>query len=87
VQTAINRAMNCLVRNVERDERYRPDMTGPDVLDLLVQTVPSCDTENRRLIELYDKVYGDGGEEFFIGPFVDGIAHEVQNRHRARAGP
>jgi hypothetical protein len=68
VQPFIMRATECVARTVAADPRY----PGASIGDLIVDSMPTCATLMRRMIDTYDQYFGDGtGEAFFSGPYLD----------------
>jgi hypothetical protein len=46
--------------------------------DLIVESIRSCRTPVRAMIDAYDRYYGDGaGEAFFMGPYLDVLPKAV----------
>ncbi len=79
----VRSATDCIVRAVIADPRYSKTATS-DIGDLIVDSMPSCLTPVRAMIEVYDRYYGDGtGEAFFMGPYLDllprAVAAEAKN--------
>ncbi len=66
----VRSATECIVRAVIADPRYgkrKPATLG----DLIVESMPSCLTPVRAMIDAYDRYYGEGsGEAFFMGPYL-----------------
>lgn len=76
-QPLVRSATECIVRAVMADPRYRkgpPSQLG----DLIVNSMPTCVTPVRAMIDAYDRYYGDGkGEAFFMGPYLDVLPQAV----------
>jgi len=72
----VRSATECIVRAVIADPRYaRPAV---QLGDLIVDSMPSCLTSVRAMIDAYDRYYGDGaGEAFFMGPYLDVLPKAV----------
>jgi hypothetical protein len=73
----VRSATECIVRTVVADPRYG---TKPAVNlgDLIVDSMPTCLTPVRAMIDAYDRYYGDGsGEAFFMGPYLDVLPKAV----------
>jgi hypothetical protein len=73
----VRSATECIVRAVIADPRYatRP---AAQLGDLIVDSMPSCLTPVRAMIEAYDRYYGEGaGEAFFMGPYLDVLPRAV----------
>jgi hypothetical protein len=73
----IRSATQCIVRAVIADPRYG-GKPGPQLGDLIVDSMPSCLTPVRAMIAAYDRYYGEGtGEAFFMGPYLDVLPQAV----------
>jgi hypothetical protein len=67
----VRSATQCLVQAVTADPRYG-DIKSAAIGDLIVDSMPSCLTPVRAMIDAYDRYYGAGsGEAFFMGPYLD----------------
>jgi hypothetical protein len=67
----VRSATECIVRTVAADPRYGAK-PAVNLGDLIVDSMPSCLTPVRAMIDAYDRYYGDGsGEAFFTGPYLD----------------
>ena len=70
----VRTATDCIVRAVAADPRYAIAQLG----DLIVNSMPSCLTPVRAMIDAYDRYYGEGmGEAFFMGPYLDVLPKAV----------
>jgi hypothetical protein len=68
---------DCIVRAVIADPRYAAK-PAPQLGDLIVDSVPSCLTPVRAMIEADDRYYGErSGEAFFMGPYLDVLPKAV----------
>jgi hypothetical protein len=73
----VRSATQCIVRTVIADPRYAGN-TGRQLRDLIVDSMPSCLTAVRAMIDAYDRSYGEGtGEAFFTGPYLDALPEAV----------
>jgi len=73
----VRSATECIVRAVTADPRYAAKPTAP-LGDLIVDSMPSCLTPVRAMIDAYDRYYGTGsGEAFFMGPYLDVLPKAV----------
>jgi hypothetical protein len=73
----VRSATQCIVHAVTADPRYA-GATGKEIGDLIVDSMPSCVTPVRAMIEAYDRFYGEGsGEAFFMGPYLDVLPQAV----------
>jgi hypothetical protein len=77
----VRSATDCIVRAVTTDPRYGTKTAA--LGDLIVDSMPSCVTPVRAMIDAYDRYYGDGsGEAFFMGPYLDVLPKAVVERAR-----
>jgi hypothetical protein len=73
----VRSATECIVRAVIADPRYATKATI-ELGDLIVDSMPSCLTPVRAMIDAYDRYYGEGsGEAFFVGPYLDVLPKAV----------
>lgn len=73
----VRSATDCIVHAVTTDPRYGKPQTA-QLGDLIVDSMPSCVTPVRAMIDAYDRYYGDGtGEAFFMGPYLDVLPQAV----------
>ena len=73
----VRSATECIVRAVVADPRYG-HTNGTALVDLIVDSMPSCLTPVHAMIDTYDRYYGDGsGEAFFMGPYLDVLPKAV----------
>jgi len=73
----VRSATQCIVRAVIADPRYGGKAVGK-LGDLIVDSMPSCLTPVRAMIDAYDRYYGAGtGEAFFMGPYLDALPKAV----------
>jgi len=76
-QPLVRSATQCIVRAVIADPRYGGKAVGK-LGDLIVDSMPSCLTPVRAMIDAYDRYYGAGtGEAFFMGPYLDALPKAV----------
>ena len=74
----VRSATECIARTVSADPRY--GQRNADLGDLIVDSMPSCTTQVRAMIDAYDRFFGAGeGEAFFIGPYLDVLPTAVSN--------
>jgi hypothetical protein len=70
-------ATQCIVGTVIADPRYGGKAAGK-LGDLIVDSMSSCLTPVRAMIDAYDRYYGEGsGEAFFMGPYLDALPKAV----------
>jgi len=76
----IRSATDCIARAVVADPRYGSENSS-QLGDLIVDSMPSCITRVRAMIDAYDRYYGEGtGEAFFMGPYLDVLPRAVGER-------
>jgi hypothetical protein len=76
-QPLVRSATECIVRAVHSDPRYGQE-PAVQLGDLIVESMPSCVTPVRAMIDAYDRFYGAGtGEAFFMGPYLDVLPKAV----------
>jgi hypothetical protein len=67
----VRSATDCIVHAVTSDPRFAAEPRAA-VGDLIVESIRSCRTPVRAMIDGYDRAYGEGtGEAFFMGPYLD----------------
>ncbi len=67
----VRSATDCIVHAVTSDPRFAAEPHAA-VGDLIVESIRSCRTPVRAMIDGYDRYYGEGaGEAFFMGPYLD----------------
>jgi hypothetical protein len=67
----VRSATDCIVHAVMADPRFAAEPSAA-LGDLIVDSIRSCRTPVRAMIDAYDRYYGDGaGEAFFMGPYLD----------------
>lgn len=86
-QPLVRSATDCIAHAVFADPRYRAnDSAG--LGNLIVDSMPSCVTPVRAMIDAYDQYYGDGsGEAFFMGPYLDVLPKLVVEAGKKAAAP
>src|SRR6516164_9495884 len=73
----VRSATDCIVHAVMVDPRFGAE-PGAALGDLIVDSIRSCRTPVRAMIDAYDRYYGDGaGEAFFMGPYLDVLPKAV----------
>jgi len=73
----VRSATDCIVHAVMSDPRFAAEPHAA-VGDLIVESIRSCRTPVRAMIDAYDRYYGDGaGEAFFMGPYLDVLPKAV----------
>jgi hypothetical protein len=69
-QSLVRSATECIARTVTADPRF--GRRDADLGDLIVDSMPTCTTQVRAMIDAYDRYFGEGeGEAFFMGPYLD----------------
>jgi hypothetical protein len=85
-QTLVRSATDCIVHAVFANPHYTANAT--DLGDLIVQSMPSCVTSVRAMIDAYDEYYGEGsGESFFMGPYLDVLPKMVIEAAKNASAP
>jgi hypothetical protein len=70
MQSLVRSATECIAHNVTADPRF--GRRDSDLGDLIVDSMPTCTTQVRAMIDAYDRYFGEGeGEAFFMGPYLD----------------
>jgi hypothetical protein len=78
VAPLVSVATECIARTVSADPRFPKIVNAVEVNDLIVESMPSCVQAVRRMIDAYDRLFGDGaGESFFMGPYLDALPAAV----------
>jgi hypothetical protein len=74
----VRSATQCIVHAVTASPHYR-GRTDAKTGDLIVDSMRTCLTPVRAMIDAYDRYYGDGaGEAFFMGPYLDVLPKAVE---------
>ncbi len=74
MQPVLRTATECIARAVAADPRFTRQEPDLDLGDLIVDSMPTCITPVRALIDTHDSYYGPGtGEAFFMGPYLDAL--------------
>jgi hypothetical protein len=82
-QPLVRSATDCIVHAVAADPRFK---TNAVLGDLIVDSMPSCVTPVRAMIDAYDRYYGEGsGEAFFMGPYLDVLPKAVAEKARGES--
>jgi hypothetical protein len=78
MQPLLRSATECIARAVASDPRFARQERAHDLGDLIVDSMPTCLTPVRALIDAHDSYYGPGtGEAFFMGPYLDALPTAV----------
>lgn len=81
----VNRATNCIVRQVFADPRYRT-ARATEINDLIIDSIPACADPVRAMIAAHDRLYGRGsGEAFLLGPYLDVLPSAIIRQAGVRA--
>ena len=81
----VRSATECIVRAVVADPRYGTKPASA-LGDLIVDSMSTCLTPVRAMIDAYDRYYGEGsGEAFFMGPYLDVLPKAVSEGARKEA--
>jgi hypothetical protein len=83
MQPLVSSATECIAKTVTADPRFG-EASG-DIANLIVDSMPSCLTPVRAMIDAYDRHFGDGsGEAFFMGPYLDVLPTAVSRWNKSR---
>ena len=82
----VQRATDCILRQVAADPRYKRDMRPDEINDLIVDSIAACRQPLRAMIHVHDRLYGDGtGEAFLLGPYIDVLPAAVIKQVKVKA--
>lgn len=74
----IRSANDCVAHAVAADPRYHKADDPAEVNELIVDSMQTCITAMRAMIDAHDRLFGDGsGEAFFMGPYLDVLPEAV----------
>jgi hypothetical protein len=83
----VQRATDCILRQVVADPRTRRALRANEVNDLIVQSIAACRRPVRAMVDAHDRMYGFGsGEAFLLGPYLDVLPAAVVRRVKLKAG-
>jgi hypothetical protein len=85
----VDEATRCIASSVSADPRFSAQIAKGDVNDLIVDSVATCFTTVRAMIDAHDRIFGQGsGEAFFMGPYLDTLPANVHElvQHRETHG-
>ena len=72
----VRSATECIAHAIAGDPRFAA--ARANLGDLIVDSMPSCLSPVRAMIDAYDRYYGAGsGEAFFMGPYLDILPRAV----------
>ena len=73
IDSLVRSATECIARVVAADPRFGKAV-GPQIGDIIVDSVPACLRPVRAMIDGYDRYFGAGtGQAFFMGPYLDDL--------------
>lgn len=82
----VQRATDCILRQVAADPHYKRDMRPDEINDLIVDSIAACRQPVRAMIHVHDRLYGDGtGEAFLLGPYLDVLPAAVIKQVKVKA--
>jgi hypothetical protein len=82
----VQRATDCILRQVAANPRSRSDLRPGEINDLIVDSVAACREPLRAMIRVHDRLYGDGtGESFLLGPYLDVLPAAVLRQVKLKA--
>jgi hypothetical protein len=77
MEPLVRSATDCIIHAVAADPRFKA-RSAAAVGDLIVDSMSSCVTPVRAMIDSYDRYFGQGmGEAFFMGPYLDVLPKAV----------
>ena len=81
----VRRATECIVQKASTDPRYRAEMRPEDFNDLIADSIMACARPVRAMIDVHDRMYGNGsGEAFLLGPYLDVLPAAVIKQVRVK---
>jgi hypothetical protein len=81
----VQRATECIVRQVSIDPRYQAELRPDEINDLIVDSIAACQRPVRAMIDAHDRMYGYGsGEAFLLGPYLDVLPSAVVRQVRVK---
>ena len=76
MQPLVQSATACIAHSIAEDPRFAT--AHANLGDLIIDSMPSCLSPVRAMIDAYDRYYGTGsGEAFFMGPYLDILPRAV----------
>ncbi len=74
----VQRATECIIRQVSADPRYKAELRPDEINDLIVESITACKRPVRAMVDAHDRMYGYGsGEAFLLGPYLDVLPSAV----------
>ena len=81
----VQRATDCIVRQVSSDPRYAGDIGSDEINQLIIDSITACARPVQAMIRAHDRMYGDGsGEAFLLGPYLDVLPAAVVKQVKAK---
>jgi hypothetical protein len=77
-------ATECINQEVRRHVRPKRPISGLQLNELITEAMPQCVRAIHDLIHTYDTLYGGGGVEFILGPYLNQLPHTINKRLYAR---
>src|SRR5262245_37655449 len=65
MQPLVRSATECVMRTVLADPRIEESLKAADIRELIVDSMPTCADAMRAMIEVHDRLYGEGSGELF----------------------
>jgi hypothetical protein len=79
IRPLVDAANECIARRVTTDPRFTTLAQAGEINGLIVDSVPSCVAAMRALIDVHDRLFGEGaGETYFMGPYLDALPGAVK---------
>lgn len=76
----LDSATKCIARAVADAQGVPENGTSANLGDLIVASIPTCIKPVRKMIDAYDRNFGEGaGEALFMGPYLDALPRAVVN--------
>jgi hypothetical protein len=81
----VQRATDCIVRQVSADPRYTGDTGADEINQMIIDSIASCARPVQAMIRAHDRLYGNGsGEAFLLGPYLDVLPAAVVKQVKAK---
>jgi len=78
IRPLVSSASTCIARAVTADPRFADASGSALVNELIVDSMPVCSDAVHRMIDAYDRLFGNGaGEAYFMGPYLDALPDAV----------
>ena len=82
----VARATDCILRRIADDPRDGPNLRPDEINDLIAGALRGCARPLRAMIDMHDRLYGEGsGEAFLLGPYLDVLPSAVVRQVRMKS--